>query len=84
MCRLRRERGGLVKRRKAKRTPTKVDTTHREGDGRYTFSDLDRLCRCGHTLGAHGAIGARGCMADECFEPESDVPCDCAKFKPKR
>lgn len=52
----------------------------RDREGRYTFSDMDRMCRCGHTLGQHLAARVRdaGKMRQDCLE------CDCEVFKPAR
>jgi len=42
-------------------------------DGRYTFSDMEKVCGCGHTLGVHTADAPH-----ECLE------CDCETFRPAR
>lgn len=51
--------------------------------GQYSyFGDFDRLCVCGHSLGAHIAGGF------ECGTNPADYPetkgCQCQKFKPTR
>lgn len=54
--------------------------------GQYAFQEnWDRMCRCGHTLGAHTAGGFRCLNDNETIGPECDgTPCDCQKFRPKR
>lgn len=54
--------------------------------GQYAFQDnWDRMCRCGHTLGAHVAGGFDCLNGNAAVGPECDgTPCDCRKFRPKR
>lgn len=50
-----------------------LDEPKREDDGRFAYSNLDRVCTCGHRLGEHAAVGAR----PPCFED-----CTCKRFEP--
>jgi len=70
-----------------------VDDAKRDRQGRYTYTDFARVCRCGHTLGHHGAERIRvngktlqGCLHGTGLEGEDPdaEPCDCACFAPKR
>jgi hypothetical protein len=57
----------------------KVETRDRS-TGRYSYSgDFDRLCKCGHTLGAHTAEPPH-----ECINGDTGEACDCARFVPAR
>jgi hypothetical protein len=50
---------------------------HRDNNGQYTYSSLDRLCVCGARLGAHDAGSKRG-QAGGCDDT------GCEKFKAAR
>lgn len=50
--------------------------------GQFT-ARLDKLCKCGHTLGSHAAAGpikSRQCMAHECDDAVTET-CHCAGFR---
>lgn len=52
-------------------------------DGRYAFdNDFNRLCKCGHSLGAHIA-GGHECGTNPVDYPETRG-CDCMKFRPEK
>lgn len=57
------------------------NTTNRDkSNGQYCDTRLDKVCTCGHTLGAHTAdkrAGVQPCLADDCA-------CECFKLDPKR
>lgn len=54
---------------------------YRNSNGQYGyFENFDRLCKCGHSLGAHIA-GGHECAADVLSHPETKG-CDCKKFRP--
>lgn len=58
--------------------------THRDPvTGRYDFDgDLDRLCRCGHSLGVHASGGYYcGIDARASGQPEA-IGCKCERFRP--
>lgn len=58
----------------------------RRNDGRFDYSDMTRMCTCGHNLGEHGGEHTdRGCV-HESDEPDTDgkYGCSCGKFKPAR
>ena len=61
---------------------------HRErtSDGKYTYSDLDRMCVCGHTLGFHTAarVKVEGKFQQPCIGPLYKYECDCQCFRPTR
>jgi hypothetical protein len=64
--------------------------TSRADDGRYHYSDMDRMCVCGHDLGCHGitetGYGA-GCLygGNQAGVGPDDAPaCECRKFKASR
>jgi hypothetical protein len=62
-----------------------TERTRTPEDGRYTYSKLDRVCTCGHTLGVHTAARSRGsqpCLAYD--EGVAEEPCDCDCFTPAR
>jgi hypothetical protein len=61
-------------------TPKQAPVFRRD-DGKFDYSDMDKMCRCGHRLGVHGAAGPRGCMNNDCGDGED---CDCEKFRPQR
>ena len=46
--------------------------------GRFAHSKLDRLCRCGHSLGEHTAAATKDC------QPCLEESCACVKFKSVR
>ena len=48
-------------------------------NGRYTYSDLTRVCRCGHPYGDHLAAAPHGCLAGEL----GHGPCPCLEFRPR-
>lgn len=65
------------------------------GTGRYTFDgNLERLCVCGHPLGAHCATRMKdrdGKVYQECFwggqrcdSGYDDVACECLVFRPSK
>ena len=64
----------------------------RETDGRYAFDGrLERLCTCGHTLGAHACGSPSDCLFYSQPERERQgkpgaehIECGCAKFKLSR
>jgi hypothetical protein len=59
-----------------------VSTEHhpiRQDDGKYAYSDMDKRCRCGHTLAVHAAVGPRCCMNEDDGDGQ---PCGCERFKP--
>ncbi len=53
--------------------------------GRYGFEGgLERVCVCGHTLGAHTAAAPHECgTVDPRVHPEA-VGCECRRFRPSR
>lgn len=56
-----------------------MKTQGRQSNGQYAYG-LQRVCKCGHTLGQHigqGPVAQRACIAGEC----SDAPCNCEGFK---
>lgn len=55
----------------------------RRDDGRIDFSDMDRMCTCGHPLGEHSAHGARRCFVGQNTRTDGPV-CPCEKFRPTR
>ncbi len=68
-----------------------MDTTNntilRDEAGQYDFSDMDRMCECGHTLGIHSGdrIRVNGKRVQPCFSAdETHVDCDCVAFKAVR
>ena len=68
----------------------------REYNGQYAFDgNLQRMCVCGHNLGAHGAGSPADCLLysyvntltpeQKLLEPGSDHPnCGCQKFRLSR
>lgn len=54
------------------------------GSGQYTYSNLDRMCICGHTLGKHNAERTKhdGKVFQPCFNGDDGEPCDCLRFTP--
>lgn len=52
----------------------------RQLDGRYDYDNMDRLCKCGHTLGEHFAT-TRACAVGTDDDRE---PCTCVKFMPAK
>ena len=59
-------------------------TTGRMADGRYTFSNLERPCTCGHPLSVHTGERVRnrktGAVEQPCM---CDDGCDCDCFAPE-
>lgn len=55
----------------------------RRANGQTDYSDMDRVCACGHPLGEHSAHGARECFVGQNTQLEGPV-CECEKFKPTR
>lgn len=64
----------------------------RETNGQYAFDgNLDRLCVCGHDLGAHSAGSPADCLfyslpkVEQNGKPGANKPeCGCTKFKQSR
>lgn len=64
----------------------------REVNGQYAYDgNLDRLCVCGHTLGAHSCGSPSGCLfyslpvCEQTGNPGADKPeCGCVKFRLSR
>ena len=64
----------------------------RETDGKYAFDgNLDRLCVCGHDLGAHSAGSPADCLfyslpaCERAGKPgEHNHECGCQKFRESR
>lgn len=55
--------------------------SNRNADGKYTYSKLDLVCVCGHTLGQHSAERVKG--QQPCFCEDGDG-CACESFKRAR
>lgn len=52
-------------------------------DGRFTFDgNWDRLCVCGHKLGAHLAAGKHPC--DNANHGKDGSECECPRFRPAK
>lgn len=51
-------------------------------NGQYTYSNLDRFCVCGHTLGIHAAEAPHSCSNNGPGYPTID--CECMKFRPTK
>lgn len=47
------------------------------------YGNFDRMCECGHRLGAHVAGGFE-CIDGEHFERIDGKPCGCQKFRPAK
>jgi len=57
-----------------------IDRSHERRDqGRYDYSNLDVVCRCGHRLGEHADVSPRPCFADEMGDG-----CACERFQRDR
>jgi hypothetical protein len=71
---------------------TPKPTRKRETDGKYAFDgDLDRMCVCGHTLGAHSNGSPADCLfyslpaVERKGQPGEDRhECGCVKFRLSR
>lgn len=59
------------------KTKTPADLMARERDGRFS-AGFDRVCTCGHTLGAHTAARPHSCIASD-FDPTA-IDCQCERF----
>lgn len=53
---------------------------HRQ-NGRYTYSKMETLCVCGHTLGYHGTGGGSGKRVCLHGTEEGETQCSCENFK---
>lgn len=52
--------------------------------GQYAYSnDWERMCRCGHPLGAH-VSGGFDCINGSDAPMCDGTPCACEKFRPSR
>lgn len=57
----------------------------RDRMGRYDFSTLDLICKCGHALGVHTAVRPRECLNGDAFAPgATGESCQCRKFRHAR
>lgn len=51
--------------------------------GRYDFSNMEDICKCGHKLGDHcmaNPTGLRDCMVESMGGPK----CNCEAFRPNQ
>ena len=67
----------------------KITNNREVNTGKYTYTGgMERLCKCGHSLGDHCATKYKGqngyeqeCMVDQV---KNESFCDCKLFKPKK
>jgi hypothetical protein len=55
----------------------------RRDDGKFDYSAMSRVCKCGHELADHSATGSRRCFVGQNTQVDA-APCPCPKFAPVR
>jgi hypothetical protein len=63
--------------------------TARDTAGRYDYSDMSLVCRCGHALGVHAAENPtrrRPCFNEDgpSLEGATGETCDCKNFRKEK
>lgn len=55
---------------------------NRDKKGKYSYSNMELLCKCGHKLGRHTAEYPHDCCYGDGDEDNYDQTCDCKLFIP--